>query len=161
MTKKKKGDGENHSGGGKAKKVFESTYQADKLRECINQGLSAKSIMDKLNVKSKQVLKQHVLKLIQEDKEFYEVHGLYEKGGRCIRATPKGEIKIGPSVLRAQGITVNPGDEFHLSVDGAVIILSKMKKDTTPDGNDPDSPLVDELPGHTDEHNTPPDETQA
>jgi hypothetical protein len=162
MSKKKKNEGENHSGDGKAKKGFESTYQADKLRECIKAGLNARSIMEKLGVKSKQVLKQHVLKLIQEDKVFYEILGLYEKGGTTIRATPKGELKIGPSVLKAQGADVSPGDEFHLSVDGDIIILSKVKKDATSASTDnPDSPLVDESKTSYGEHDTPPDETQA
>jgi hypothetical protein len=146
MSKKSKK--ENQSGEGTAKKGFESTYQADKLREAIKAGLSARSIMEKLAVKSKQVLKQHVLKLIQEDKEFYEVRGLYEKGGTTIRATPKGELKIGPSVLRAQGITLSPGDELHLATDGAfTVILSKIaEKDTAPAGTEQESPLVDALP---------------
>jgi hypothetical protein len=124
----------------KAKRGFESTYQADKLRDAIKKGLSARSIMESLNIKSKQVLKQHILKLIQEDKEFYDIHGLYEKGTRTIRATPKGEIKIGPSILRAQGLTVAAGDEFHLSVDGDSIILSKMKLDKQPADHDPEPP---------------------
>jgi hypothetical protein len=133
---------ENQSVDSKTKKGFESTYQADKLRDCITKGFSARSIMDKLNIKSKQVLKQHVLKLIQEDKEFYEVSGLYEKGGRTIRATPKGELKIGPSVLKAQGIVVAPGDEFYLSVDGNSVILSKVMDDNAPVL---ESPLMDDL----------------
>ena len=159
MSKKKKDEA--GSGEGKAKKGFESTYQADKLREAIKANLSARSIMEKLGVKSKQVLKQHVLKLIQEDKEFYEIHGLYEKGGTRIRATPKGELKIGPSVLKSQGAAVASGDEFHLSVDGDVIILSKVKKDTTPADTGQDTPLVDVPQTDTGEHETPPDETQA
>jgi len=158
--------GEATTGEPKAKKTFESTYQADKLREAIKQGLSARSIMENLNVKSKQVLKQHVLKLIQEDKVFYEVRGLYEKGGTTIRATPKGELKIGPSVLKSQGAIVAAGDEFHLSVDGDVIILSKVKKDAsaadigdTAENTDTglDSPLVDDAHADTGGFDTLPD----
>jgi hypothetical protein len=152
-------------------KTFESTYQADKLREAIKQGLSARSIMENLNVKSKQVLKQHVLKLIQEDKVFYEVRGLYEKGGTTIRATPKGELKIGPSVLKSQGAIVAAGDEFHLSVDGDVIILSKVKTgvesgeigDSAENAENTDtgldSPLVDDAQADTGGFDTLPDGT--
>ena len=106
------------------KKGFESTYQADKLREAITSGMSAREIMEKLDIKSKQVLKQHCLKLIQEDKVYYDIPSLYEKGTRNIKVTPKGEIKIGPSVLRSQGADVPPGSEFYLSVDNNTITLS-------------------------------------
>ena len=158
MSKKTKN--ESSSSDGKTKKGFESTYQAEKLRSCIVQGLSARSIMESLGIKSKQVLKQHVLKLIQEDKEFYEIPGLYEKGSRTIRATPKGELKIGPSVLRAQGITVAAGDEFHLSVDGDNIILSKVKKNTLPTDMLPEPPLMDGQPDDIGEAGILPDEIQ-
>ena len=117
--------------------------------------------MDKLDIKSKQVLKQHVLKLIQEDKVFYEVRGLYEKGGTTIRATPKGELKIGPSVIRSQGLTLAPGDEFHLSIDGDVIILSKVKKDTASADTGQESPLVDDPQADNGEYDALPDGTQA
>ena len=116
--------------------------------------------MDTLGVKCKQVLKQHVLKLIQEDKEFYEIRGLYEKGGTTIRATTKGELKIGPSVLRSQGLTLAPGDEFHLSYDGDLVILSKMKKDAVSADTGQDSPLVDDTQTVNGEDDAPPDGSQ-
>ena len=119
------------------KKVFESTYQADKLREAIKSGMNAREIMDALDIKSKQVMKQHCLKLIQEDKVYYDIPGLYEKGTRNIKATPKGEIKIGPSVLKSQGADVAPGAEFYLTVDGDSIILSRVKKEDQPEEPNP------------------------
>jgi hypothetical protein len=154
MIKKTKRDDQPVNDDGKTKKGFESTYQADKLRDCIKKGFSARMIMDKQNIKSKQVLKQHVLKLIQEDKEFYEISGLYEKGGRTIRATPKGELKIGPSVLKAQGIIVHPGDEFHLSVDGKSVILQKITEDNAPVRNSLESPLLDDSTDYSNEDET-------
>jgi hypothetical protein len=159
MSKKKKEEAT--TGEPKAKKGFESTYQADKLRESIKAGLSARSIMDKLGIKSKQVLKQHLLKIITEDGKFYAVHGLYEKGGTRIRATPKGELKIGPSVLRAQGLTLAAGDEFHLSVADGVILLSKIvQKDATSADTGQESPLVDDPQTDNDGDDTLPDGTQ-
>ena len=129
---------------GEGKKVFESTYQADKLRELIKQGKNAREIMDTLDIKSKQVMKQHCLKLIQEDKVYYEIPGLYEKGTRNIKATPKGEIKIGPSVLKSQGADVSAGDEFYLTVDGDNIILSRVKKEKSSDDEPEEvNPLAD------------------
>lgn len=128
----KKNTSDNATGGDEVqKKGFESTYHAERLREAIKSGSTAKGIMDKLDIKSKQVLKQHCLKLIQEDKVFYEITGLYEKGTRFIRATPKGEIKIGPSVLKAQGADVAPGDDFQLSVEEGRIILVKCGSGNT------------------------------
>ena len=153
MTKKQKDDDQTKEDS--PKKGFESTYQARKLRTCVSRRMSAHAIMEKLGIKSKQVLKQHVLKLIQEDKVFYEVSGLYEKGTRTVRATSKGELKIGPSVLRAQGITVATGDEFHLSVDGDSIILSRVKDEPLPAESGLESPLMDDSQGASGEVGMP------
>ena len=152
MSKKSKNDGQSSEDQPqeekKSKKGFESTYQAAALREAIKKGLSARSIMESLDIKSKQVLKQHILKLIQEDKVFYDIPGLYEKGGRTIRATPKSEIKIGSSVLRAQGASVRPGDEYRLTVSGDDIILSKVTDTEPPADHDLEPPLVDSFQDH-------------
>lgn len=137
----------------KGKKGFESTYQADKLRKCITSGMSALDIMAELDIKSKQVLKQHCLKLIQEDKVFYEIPGLYARGTRTVTATPKGEIKIGPSVLKAQGAVVHPRDQFHLSVDGDNIILSKIDKEDAAVAKAEDSLFVDDVQGQDNDSN--------
>lgn len=148
MSKRNKGNDQSEQDQAEGKKIFESTYQADKLRDAIKSGMPARAIMDKLDIKSKQVLKQHCLKLIQEDKIYYEIPGLYEKGTRNIKATPKGEIKIGPSVLKSQGIDVSPGSEFYLTVDGDNIILSAVRKgSSTEEEAEKPNPLADfEIP---------------
>lgn len=114
------------------KKMFESTYNAAKLRELLNNGADARTIMEKLEIKSKQVLKQHCLKLIQEDKKYYDIPLLYEKGSsKYVKVSSNGDIKLSKSTLRAQGADVAVGDSFTISVEDGKIILTKSDTDDT------------------------------
>ena len=56
-------EGEEFDGVGEKKRP-ESKYNASLLRECIREGLDAKSIMEKMNITHKPTLKHFVLKLI-------------------------------------------------------------------------------------------------
>ena len=58
-------------------KRTESKYNPSVLRQCILEGLHADVIMDRLGLKHKQVLRQHLLKLCDLDKTFYEIEGLF------------------------------------------------------------------------------------
>ena len=61
----------------KKSKMFESKYDANLLRNLIKEGKTADEIQEALNLASRQSLKQHILRLINEDGKFYEVAGLY------------------------------------------------------------------------------------
>jgi len=108
------------------KKKFESRYNPTILRECIQNGLDASEIMTKMEIKHRQTLKQYVLKLMSDDKAYYEVKGLYLKNSRRPKVNNKLELKLYLKNLELQGLVVNEGDEFTISVENEMIILTKV-----------------------------------
>ncbi|NDY58293.1 hypothetical protein G3N56_16290 [Desulfovibrio sulfodismutans] len=106
-------------------KKFESRYNPKMLRECINAGMHADEIMAKLEIKHRQTFKQHILKLMNDDKYLYEVKGLYLKGSNCYRVNKKLELKIYLEKVDLQGMHIEYGDEFRVSVEDERIILTK------------------------------------
>jgi hypothetical protein len=106
-------------------KKFESRYNPKLLRECINEGMHADEIMEKLEIKHRQTLKQHILKLINDDKYFYEVKGLYLKTSNRPRVNKKLELKIYLEKVDLQDMQIEYGDEFRVSVEDGKIILTK------------------------------------
>ena len=87
----------------KAKKVFESKYNPAKLRELIKAGKSCVEIQKELSIVSKQSMRQHVLRLINEDRTFYEIDGLYERSTNILKAGKYG-LKLSPKKLQSLGI---------------------------------------------------------
>ena len=67
------------------KKKIESKYHPSLLRECIFNGMDASEIMVKMDVKHRQTLKQYVLKLMSDDKTYYEVRAFISR----IRGEPR------------------------------------------------------------------------
>lgn len=108
------------------KKKIESKYNPSLLRECIFGGMTASEIMVKMDVKHRQTLKQYVLKLMSDDKTYYEVKGLYLKNSRRPKVNNKMELKIYLKSIDLQGLVVNDGDEFSVLVDDEKIILTKV-----------------------------------
>ena len=106
------------------KKRPESKYNASLLRECIREGLDAKSIMEKMNITHKPTLKHFVLKLISQDRQFYDVKGLYLKSSARPYVNKKGEVRINVNKLDLGSIDVNEGDEFAVTVEDNRIILT-------------------------------------
>ncbi len=108
----------------KAKAV--SNYNPDKLLELINEGLSVQEICRELNIKHLQVLKSHVLKLIQSRKIFIDVPGLFMKSSKQAYVNKNGEIKICMKNIDLKGIELIPNlTEFSVFVEGDRIILEK------------------------------------
>ena len=108
------------------KKKIESKYHPSLLRECIFNGMDASEIMVKMDVKHRQTLKQYVLKLMSDDRTFYEVKGLYLKNSRRPKVNNKLELKLYLKSLDLQGLVINEGDEFSVSVENEMIILTKV-----------------------------------
>ena len=108
------------------KKKIESKYHPSLLRECIFNGMDASEIMVKMDVKHRQTLKQYVLKLMSDDKTYYEVKGLYLKNSRRPKVNNKMELKIYLKSIDLQGLVVNDGDEFSVLVEDEKIILMKV-----------------------------------
>jgi hypothetical protein len=111
---------------GSDKKKIESKYNASLLRECIFAGMTASEIMVKMGVTHRQTLKQYVLKLMSDDRTFYEVKGLYLKNSRRPKVNNKLELKLYLKSLDLQGLVVSEGDEFSVSVENEMIILTKV-----------------------------------
>ena len=111
---------------GSDKKKIESKYNPSLLRECIFGGMTASEIMSKMDVKHRQTLKQYVLKLMSDDKTYYEVKGLYLKNSRRPKVNNKMELKIYLKSIDLQGLVVNDGDEFSVLVEDEKIILTKV-----------------------------------
>lgn len=103
----------------------ESKYNPSILRQCILEGLHADVIMDRLGLKHKQVLRQHLLKLCDLDKTFYEINGLFFKSASRLRVNKKLEIKLHLKQIGLNGDPIQEGDEFDLSVDGHRITLTR------------------------------------
>ena len=116
-------EGEEFDGVGE-KKRHESKYNASLLRECIREGLDAKSIMEKMNITHKPTLKHFVLKLISQDRQFYDVKGLYLKSSARPYVNKKGEVRINVNKLDLGSLDVNEGDEFAVTVEDNRIILT-------------------------------------
>lgn len=111
---------------GSDKKKIESKYNPSLLRECIFGGMIASEIMAKMDIKNRQTLKQYVLKLMSDDKTYYEVKGLYLKNSRRPKVNNKMELKIYLKSIDLQGLVVNDGDEFSVLVEDEKIILTKV-----------------------------------
>ena len=111
---------------GSEKKKIESKYNPSLLRECIFAGMTASEIMAKMGVTHRQTLKQYVLKLMSDDRTFYEVKGLYLKNSRRPKVNNKLELKLYLKSLDLQGLVINEGDEFSVSVENEMIILTKV-----------------------------------
>lgn len=111
---------------GSEKKRIETKYNPSLLRDCIFNGLDATSIMEKMEIKHRQTLKQYVLKLMSDDRTFYEVKGLYLKNSRRPKVNGKLELKIYLKSIDLQGLEVKDGDEFSVLVENNSIVLNKI-----------------------------------
>ena len=108
------------------KKKVESKYNPTILRECIQQKMDTAQIMEKLGVTHRQTLKHYVLKLMSDDKSYYEVKGLYLKNSSRPKVNKKLELKVYLKNLDLKGLDVVEGDEFILTVENDMIILTKV-----------------------------------
>lgn len=103
--------------------IPESRYDARALRHLINAGESAIEIMEKLSIKHKQTLRQHVLKLINDDKQYYEVRGLYMKTSSRPKVKKNGVLCINLKGVKFDGREVVEGDEFVVNIEDDHIML--------------------------------------
>ena len=108
------------------KKKLESKYNPAILRDCIQKKMDSSQIMAMLGVTHRQTLKHYVLKLMSDDKTYYEVKGLYLKNSRRPKVNNKMELKIYLKSIDLQGLVVNDGDEFSILVEDEKIILTKV-----------------------------------
>jgi len=104
----------------------ESKYNSNQLRQCIQDGLSANDIMEQLGIKHKQTLKQFLLKLMSDDRTYYEVRGLYLKSSTRPKVNAKLDLKISLRDIDFGDIEIAPGDEFAVSVEEDRLVLTRV-----------------------------------
>jgi hypothetical protein len=108
------------------KKHFESKFDARLLRQMIQDGKNADEIQEALGVVSKQSLRQHVLKLINEDRQFYEIPGLYVRNLKRPQVNFKGEIRLTKKMLEFRDSTYAHGDQFEMDISNERIVLTRV-----------------------------------
>lgn len=108
------------------KKHFESKYDSATLRRLITEGKTADEIQAELSIVSKQSLRQHVLKLINQDRQFYEVPGLYVRNLKRPMINFKGEIRLTKKMLDFPGSTYEHNDQFEIEIDNEKIVLARI-----------------------------------
>ena len=109
---------------GKSKKHFESKFRPIELRELIASGKNATEIMKEMEIGHMQTLRQYVLKLMDLDKTFYEIPGLYKSNTRRPMCNFKQDIVIRKKMLENIGFTCQQGNEFDLELVEGKIVLS-------------------------------------
>lgn len=109
-----------------SRKIFESKFDAAKLRLLIEEKKSAKEIMEALGIKHLQSLKQYLLRLISLDRKFYDIPGMYVRNLKRPLINFKGEIRITKPMLDFAGSTYVNGDQFEIEADNEQIILRRV-----------------------------------
>ena len=108
------------------RKRIESKYDPKILRQLLKDGLDAQQIMETMQIKHKQTLKQYILKLISTDRVLYDVKGLYLKDSKRPRINQFGFLKVNLKAHDLGDLEVNEGDEFSIEVIEGKIILTKL-----------------------------------
>jgi hypothetical protein len=108
------------------KKHFESKYDSATLRKLITEGKTADEIQAELSIVSKQSLRQHVLKLINQDRQFYEVPGLYVRNLKRPMINFKGELRLTKKMLDFPDSTYQHNDQFEIEIDNEKIVLTRI-----------------------------------
>lgn len=133
MAKKQSDDSKRH---------FESKYDSATLRKMITEGKTADEIQAELGIVSKQSLRQHVLKLINQDRQFYEVPGLYVRNLKRPMINFKGEVRLTKKMLDFPGSTYQHNDQFEIEVDNERIVLTRIV-DQVDETQEPSEPIED------------------
>ena len=105
---------------------IESKYNPVLLKECISSGLHAKEILLRMNIRHLQTLKQYAAKLAHDEKQYFEIVGLYNKSSTRLSVNKKGELKLVLSNFLPVDFDVFEGMEFSVTVEENRIILQKM-----------------------------------
>ena len=108
-------------------RTIKSKYDPDKLRSLIEEGKTAKEIMDEFGINQTKYLKTWILNLSNIDKIWYEVPGLFNLKSRQAYVDQKGQIKILMKNIDFKNLILKPDDEFLVEVDDEEnkIILTK------------------------------------
>ena len=89
---------------------IEAKYDGEKLYALIKEGKDGKEIMAALGVLSMPTLKNHLLKLMTEKKEYLEITGASTRTRSSAPAYKKGRIVLSANMLA--GIEFTEGQKF-------------------------------------------------
>ena len=89
---------------------IEAKYDGDKLYSLIKEGKNEQEIMRELGVQSKPTLKNHLLKLMTEKKEYLEIPGASTRTRSSSPVYKKGRIVLTANMLA--GIEFEEGQKF-------------------------------------------------
>lgn len=119
----------------KSKKIA-SKYDPVKLRRLIKEGKNASAIMAEMEISHKQVLKHHLLRLIDTDNCYYKIPGLYDQNLRKAFVNSKGEIRLRMVNIDFGAMPLTVDTEFDVEVIGNKIILTNLSMECNGDAND-------------------------
>lgn len=91
---------------------IEAKYDGEKLYALIKEGKTMPEIMVALGVLSKPTLKNHLLKLMNEKKEFLEIAGASTRTRSSSPVYKKGRIMLSANMLA--GIEFEEGQKFSI-----------------------------------------------
>lgn len=127
----------------KSGKMFESKFDEGKLREMITTGKNADEIQKELGIASKQSLRQHILKLINIDRQFYDVPGLYTRNQHNPVINFKKELRLTKRMLSPGKF--DHGDKFEIEqMDNHKIVLTRIGAEVPAEDAEPDPEATDE-----------------
>ena len=104
---------------------IESRYQPGLLRQCIAENLSADAMMERIGILHRQTLRKHLLRLMAEDKTFYDIEGLFLRGSNLPKVNPKGRLTLNLRGMVIAGQEVADGDIFQVRVEEERIVLTR------------------------------------
>ena len=82
------------------------------------------SSMERMGIAHKTVLKHYVLRLISDDRTYYDVKGLYLKSSSRPYVNKKGEVRFNVNKLDLGDLELKEGDEFAITAEDGKIILT-------------------------------------
>lgn len=104
---------------------IESRYQPGLLRQCISENLTADAMMERLGIQHKQTLRKHLLRLMNEEKQFSDIEGLFMRGSNLPKVNPKGRLTLNLRGMVIAGQEVQEGDLFQVRVEEDRIVLTR------------------------------------
>lgn len=108
------------------RRIFESKFDAAKLRLLIEEKKTAEEILEVMKIKSKQTLKQYLLRLISLDRKFYEIPSMNVRSLQRPVINFKGEVRLTKLMLDFPGSTYTKGDQFEIEADNEIVKLRRI-----------------------------------
>ena len=109
-----------------AKSNYSIRYDPDKLRDMIEEGKTAKEIMNEFNI-SPYTLQEHLVMLQNQDKKVYIIKGLFDRPEKEKPRFQKEGIVFSKEILDKSGF--EPGDAFEMTIEEDRIVLKKIQSD--------------------------------